>query len=76
MVGEVWPARADLVERENAFNGTCCKDPDRKEEPWRGWFPVFVIFLLLSRWFGTLNPNPSDSLNLQIHTQEKHSYHV
>lgn len=54
MVGEVWPARADSVERENAFNGTCCKDPDHKEEPWRAWFPVFVIFLLLSKWFGTL----------------------
>ena len=54
VVGEVWPAHADSVEREKAFNGTCCKDPDRKEEPWRAWFPVFVIFLLLSRWFGTL----------------------
>lgn len=51
---EDWPARADSVERANAFNETCCKDPDHKEEPWRAWFPVFVIFLLLSKWFGTL----------------------
>ena len=40
--------RADSVARESAFNGTC-KDPDCKEDPWRAWFHVFVIFLLLSK---------------------------